>query len=151
MDNDRPVLNMVNVVTLKMAPVVDFYRLLGVEIPDTPAPWDQHHREAETPDGIGFDLDSASFASQWNQGWPEDRTGAVIGFRVEERATVDAVFSRLVAAGHVGQQPPYDTFWGARYAVVQDPAGNSVGIMSRVDPERRAQPPDPSGGTASGG
>jgi len=28
--------------------------------------------------------------------------------------------------------------WGARYAVVEDPDGNALGIMSPVDPDRRS-------------
>jgi hypothetical protein len=40
-----------------------------------------------------------------------------------------------------GRQPPYDTFWGARYAVLADPDGNDVGIMSPVDESRRFWPP----------
>ena len=50
----------------------------------------------------------------------------------------------LTAAGYAGRQPPYDTFWGARYAVVADPDGNDVGIMSALDPARRSWPPKPS-------
>jgi hypothetical protein len=33
---------------------------------------------------------------------------------------------------------PYDAFWGARYAIVEDAGGNAVGIMSPVDPARRS-------------
>jgi hypothetical protein len=33
-----------------------------------------------------------------------------------------------------------DGFWGARYAVIEDPDGNAVGIMSPVNPDRRSQP-----------
>jgi Glyoxalase/Bleomycin resistance protein/Dioxygenase superfamily len=47
--------------------------------------------------------------------------------------------SIITAAGYRGQQPPYDAFWGARYAVIEDPDGNAVGIMSPVDPDRRSQ------------
>lgn len=97
----------------------------------------------ESPDAVDLDLDSSQFAARWNQGWPEGRSGAVLGFRVGERATVDEIYRRLIEAGSVGQQPPYDAFWGARYAVVADPDGNSVGIMSRVDPDRRSRPPTP--------
>ncbi len=42
------------------------------------------------------------------------------------------------------QQDPYDAFWGARYAVVSDPDGNGVGIMSPPDPAMRTAPPEPS-------
>src|SRR6476469_9867215 len=45
------------------------------------------------------------------------------------------------AHGAVGQQPPWDAFWGARYAVVEDPDGNAVGIMSAIDPDRRGPAP----------
>ena len=40
------------------------------------------------------------------------------------------------------------TSWGARYAVVEDPDGNAVGIMSPSDPDRRsmARPPGQSTG-----
>ena len=43
--------------------------------------------------------------------------------------------------GYAGRQPPYDTFWGARYAVIEDPDGNHVGLMSPIDPARRRAPP----------
>jgi uncharacterized glyoxalase superfamily protein PhnB len=33
-------------------------------------------------------------------------------------------------------------FWGARYAIVEDPDGNHVGVMSPSDPDRRRAPPD---------
>ena len=35
---------------------------------------------------------------------------------------------------------PIDAFWGARYAVVNDPDGNHVGIMSPSDEEHRSVP-----------
>ena len=35
------------------------------------------------------------------------------------------------------QQEPYDAFWGARYAIVEDPDGNAVGLMSPIDPDRQ--------------
>ena len=50
----------------------------------------------------------------------------------------------LAAEGVPVQQEPYDAFWGARYAVVSDPDGNAVGIMSPVDAARRYEGPSPS-------
>jgi uncharacterized glyoxalase superfamily protein PhnB len=64
----------------------------------------------------------------------------VLGFKVDSRERVDEIYADLVAAGYRRQQPPYDAFWGARYAVIEDPDGNAVGIMSPVDPDRRSQP-----------
>ena len=54
---------------------------------------------------------------------------------------MDARYADLTAAGYRGQQPPWDAFWGARYAVVEDPDGNPVGLMSPIDPARRSAAP----------
>jgi uncharacterized glyoxalase superfamily protein PhnB len=141
--DDRPVLDQINLVVQNMSAAAEFYRLLGVPFDDPPPPWNEHHRTAASQDAIDFDLDSDVFAARWNSGWTPGRGGVVIGFRVARRETVDATYTRLTDAGYAGQQPPYDAFWGARYAIVSDPDGTSVGIMSAVDPQRRGPPPDP--------
>ena len=69
----------------------------------------------------------------------------VIGFKVETRQAVDDLVAAMAADGATVQQPPWDAFWGARYAVVTDPDGNAVGIMSPRDDAFRAPPPDPDG------
>ena len=48
----------------------------------------------------------------------------------------------LTAAGHRGLQAPYDAFWGARYAVVEDPDGIAVGLMSPKSAEHRSPAPE---------
>jgi uncharacterized glyoxalase superfamily protein PhnB len=136
-------LDQINLVVRDMDEMVDFYRQLGVEVAPTISPWDRHHRTLSSPDGLDFDLDSTEFATQWDQGWPQGATGAVIGFRLATREAVDETYARLVGAGAVGQQPPYDAFWGARYAVVADPEGNAVGLMSPTDSTRRTAAPSP--------
>jgi len=57
------------------------------------------------------------------------------------REAVDRTYHALTAAGGASQQPPYDAFWGARYAVVEDPDGNPVGLMSPIDDAYRSTPP----------
>jgi len=139
----RPVLDQVNVVVTDMPAAVDFYRRLGMEVQDTGPEWDGHHRAVDTG-GLDMDLDSAAFAAVWDRGWPRATAGVVLGFRVQTREQVDELYADLTGAGHAGQQEPYDAFWGARYAVVADPSGNAVGIMSPIDPARRSpqDPPD---------
>lgn len=136
-DDDRPVLKQINLVVRDMMAAVDFYSRLGVEVAATESQWELDHRNVQSPDGLDFDLDSSTFAATWNKGWPSGQAGAVVGFSVVRRDTVDAIYADLTGAGYVGQQPPYDAFWGARYAVVADPDGTSVGIMSAIDPSRR--------------
>ena len=141
--DDRPVFDQVNLVVRDMDAMLGFYRRLGVDIAPAQPPWDAHHRTVVTSGGVDLELDSASFAAQWDEGWPAGAPGSVLGFRVEARGAVDAIYADLTDDGAVGQQPPYDAFWGARYAVVTDPDGNAVGIMSAVDPLRRTEPPAP--------
>jgi uncharacterized glyoxalase superfamily protein PhnB len=47
----------------------------------------------------------------------------------------------MTSAGYLGLQPPFDAFWGARYAILEDPNGAAVGLMSPIDPEKRFWPP----------
>ena len=143
--NDRAVFDQINLVVGDMTAMAAFYERLGVDIATAPSPWDEHHRSANMVGGIDFDLDSTIFATRWNRGWPAGRTGPVLGFKLASRQAVDVTYADLTSAGYAGQQPPYDAFWGARYAVVVDPDGNSVGLMSPSDPSRRAPQPPPVG------
>jgi catechol 2,3-dioxygenase-like lactoylglutathione lyase family enzyme len=137
----------VNLIVTDMEASRAFYATLGLAFNNAHEPvWDRHHVTSQNPSGDGggadFDLDSASFAQQWNAGWPGG-SGSVLGFKVEGRERVDELVATLAAAGAPVQQEPYDAFWGARYAIVTDPDGNSVGIMSEADGAHRWTPPDP--------
>ena len=143
MGQRRAVFDQLHIVVRDMAAAVDFYGRLGVEIPDTQPEWQTHHRTAETAGDVEIDLDSSAFTTQWMAGWPPAQTGVVLDFRVADRGDVDVLYEELTAAGYAGLQPPYDAFWGARYAHVEDPSGNAVGLMSQVDPARRTPPPAP--------
>ena len=140
---DKPTFDRINIVVRDMPAMLEFYRVLGLDVADMEPDWEQHHRKATTGDGFDIDFDSQAFAQQWNRGWPAGASGAVIGFRVIERSSVDELFARLTSAGYEAQQEPYDAFWGARYAIVSDPDGNAVGIMSASDPSRRSRPTPP--------
>ena len=139
-----PVLNGLNLVVADMQASVDFYRCLGVEIPDE-AIWRTasggHHLDLTMPGGCGFDLDCEALAGAYNDGWTSDSPRVVIGFSVDERDEVDAIYARLTGAGYTGLQVPYDAFWGARYAIVEDPDGNHVGLMSPRDDSKGSAPP----------
>lgn len=135
-------LDQVNLVVRDMEAMAAFYRLLGLRIDTPPADWAPHHRNNSGEGGFDFDLDSQQFAVQWNNGWPGG-PGIVLGFHLDSREEVDRLFGELTSHGYKGQQSPYDAFWGSRYAVVADPDGNAVGLMSPPDPDRRSAPPSP--------
>jgi catechol 2,3-dioxygenase-like lactoylglutathione lyase family enzyme len=138
-------LDQVNLVVSDVEASRAFYARLGLDFGDERDPvWAAHHVSARLGDGapLDVDLDSSTFAAQWNQGWPGG-SGAVLGFKVDTRAEVDALVTALADEGVPVQQDPYDAFWGARYAVVSDPDGNAVGIMSPVDAASRGPAPSP--------
>jgi uncharacterized glyoxalase superfamily protein PhnB len=142
--SDSIYLDQVNLVVKDMEAMAGFYRRLGLDVTDgASSEWQPHHREARTA-GADVDLDSERFASSWNRGWPGG-SGVVLGFRLPTRDDVDRLYRELTAAGHVGQQEPYDAFWGARFAVVSDPENNAVALMSPSDPAFRSQPTPPDG------
>jgi len=151
MDRIRPTLNQLNIVSGNPAASIDFYRRLGLDIPDQRV-WrtatGAHHASAEdaaASEGVGLDIDSTTFAQVWNTGWRgrEDLAGrVVVGFRVASREEVDRLYGEMTAAGSRGLQAPYDAFWGARYAVVEDPDGVAVGLMSPISAEHRSPPPE---------
>ena len=135
----KPVLDHVNMVVSDVDAAVAFYRRFGVEFAANTPEWSGHHRSADLPGDVGVDLDSVVFARSWDEGWHGRRNGAgcVIIFRVETREEVDEIHAEVSGAGYKVQQAPYDAFWGARFAVFEDPDGNAVGVMSPPDPGLR--------------
>jgi uncharacterized glyoxalase superfamily protein PhnB len=144
---DQPVLNQLDLVVRDIEAALAFYRRVGLQIPDH-AVWrttsGAHHVDLHLPNGFTLHLDSVALARSFNSGWPQlagTGTKTIVGFALPSREAVDERYADLVAAGYAGRQAPYDTFWGARYAVVEDPDGNHVGFMSPLDPARRRPPP----------
>ena len=94
-----------------MAATVDFYRRLGIAIPDD---HDDAHVAVRLPGGLLLEFDGTAFVPQWDSGWDGSTgSGLVIGFAVASREAVDALYADICAAGYRGRQPPYDAFWGA--------------------------------------
>ena len=118
-----------------------FYRLLGLAVPDDGP---QPHVDIPQPDGpVAIDLDDAELAKSWSAAYRQPGGGptAIVSLGVATRDGVDELYARATAAGHPGVQPPFDAFWGARYAIVADPDGNHVGLMSPMTDEHSYWPP----------
>lgn len=141
MSDSPPDLHMVNLVVGDMPASLDFYRRLGVAVPGDDAAGD--HAQLRMPSGFSLELDTAESARLWHAGWRADPATArvVVGFALPTREAVDERYAELTTAGYTGRQPPFDAFWGGRYAIVADPDGNDVGLMSPIDEDRRTWPP----------
>jgi len=116
---------------------IGFYRTLGVAIPDD-ANWESHHVGIPIQ-GSALDLDSVALTKGYDDKW--NGTGVILIIRVPTREGVDETYKRVVDAGHAAHLEPIDAFWGARYAVVRDPDGNHIGIMSPQDQSLGGPPP----------
>lgn len=134
-----PTFGQLNLVVTDMDATLAFYRLLGLEIEaDSGVP----HAAVTLPSGMLVEFDTADFVTKWDSGWAGTTGGStVLGFWVRSREAVDETHARLVGAGYVDHQPPYDAFWGGRFAIVDDPDGNGIGLMSPQDSTRRFWPP----------
>ena len=138
------VFDQINLIVRDMDATLAFYRRLGVDIPDTAiwkTPSGIHHVSLKSSGEYDFAFDSHALAKDYNKGFAAERGRVLISFRLPSREAVDAAYANLTGHEHQGLQPPYDVFWGARFAIVEDPDGNPVGLMSPSDAEHRGSPP----------
>ena len=137
--HDGPEFTQCNIVVRDMAATLAFYRRLGLTI-DAEA--NAFHVAVRFANGMLLEFDSTTFARQWDSGRHDSTGGStVLGLEVATRERVDALYADLTQAGYLGRQQPYDAFWGARYAIVEDPDGNGIGLMSPIDVARKFWPP----------
>lgn len=131
-----------NLVCADAEATMAFYRLLGVDYTEDlvwrSATGVHHVTGVDTGGRAGIEIDSRALARHYGAG---DRT-TVLAFAVPTREAVDVLHQRLVDAGHPSRQEPFDAFWGARYAIVDDPDGRPVGLMSPQDRSLGTDPPD---------
>ena len=132
-------LDQINLVVQDMEAACAFYRRLGLSIDVAP---DGRHASSTQANGVRIEFDTTDFAPEWDSAWPGTTGGgAVLGFSLADRDEVDRVYEELAGAGGQPHQPPYDAFFGARYAIVEDPDGHPIGLMSPISPERKFWPP----------
>ena len=136
-----PVFAQLNIVVANLTASLEFYQRLGLNPNATP---DGAHAEASLPGGLSIEWDSAESAAVWDSGSRGPSGGGIVlGFSLPTRQAVDDLYAGLAEAGYHGRQVPYDAFWGGRYAIVDDPDGNGVGLMSPIEADRQYWPPAP--------
>ena len=125
-----PLLNAIGIVTSDMARSIRLYRLLGVELPETP---DEGHVDTLLLNGIRFMLDTEGEVRKFDPQWRRE-TGNQLGlaFECQDRAQVDGVYAHLIEVGFHEDKEPWDAFWGQRYAQVRDPDGVTVALYAAL-------------------
>jgi uncharacterized glyoxalase superfamily protein PhnB len=120
-----------------MDAAVAFYRLLGLSVPEPVG--GGVHTEIDLGHGVHLALSTVALTRSYDPGWraPSLPPASALQFQVPSRDAVDVLYAELTGAGHHGHLAPVDAFWGNRYAEVDDPDGNIVGIRSVTDPSTR--------------
>jgi catechol 2,3-dioxygenase-like lactoylglutathione lyase family enzyme len=121
--------DLVGFIVQDMATSLHFYRLLGLHIP--PEADQEPHVEFITPGGFRIAWDTVELIKGIHGEWTEP-TGHRMGlaFKCESPTAVDILYEQVTQAGYQGQKPPWDAFWGQRYAVVIDPDGNLIDLFA---------------------
>ena len=126
-----PELNAIGIVVSDMATSIRFYRLLGLDLPETP---EEGHVEASMPGGTRLMLDSEEVLRSFRPDWSRQTGNQVsLAFECSSPAEVDDVYARMTGGGFEGEKEPWDAFWGQRYAQLRDPDGVSVDLYAALE------------------
>lgn len=125
-----PKLNAVGLVTAEMGRSLQFYRLLGLEVPDTP---EEGHVSIPGPGGVTLMLDSEEEVRKFRPEWTRETGNQLsVAFQCESPVEIDDIYGRMTAAGFKGEKDPWDAFWGQRYAQLRDPDGVPVDLYATL-------------------
>jgi hypothetical protein len=118
-------LHMVGVIVADMGRAVEFYRRLGVAVPEG----SEQQEHVEVPmSGLTFFLSTKRANARWDPAASEASGGyrIILEFMLETRAALDAKYAELTGFGYEGHCAPYDVSSELRFAMVDDPDGNTV-------------------------
>ena len=125
-----PGLSALGIVVSDMARSIGFYRLLGLDVPETP---DEGHVDTFLPNGVRFMLDSEETIRSFRPDWARETGNQLaLAFECWSAAEVDELYERVTSAGFDGEKEPWDAFWGQRYAQLKDPDGVPVDLYATL-------------------
>jgi len=96
---------MLNVLVGDMSASLDFYRRLGVVVPDGAEDAAGGHLQLRMPGGFSLELDTAESVRIWHAAWRTDpaSVSVVIGFSLPTRNAVDERYEEL--SGRLPEAP----------------------------------------------
>lgn len=111
-----------------MKKALEFYRMLGLEIPESAD--EEKHVEVEH-NGLRLAVATRESAQVVYGSWEEPSGYRIeLAFQCASREAVDVLYRQLTEHGYIGHRGPLDGFWGERYAIVQDPDGNLISLAA---------------------
>lgn len=129
-----PHFDLIGLIVTDMGRTLEFYRRLGLPVPAGAE--HEPHVEITLDNGLRLAWDTVDTIRGFDPGYtpPSGGPRAALAFRCADPAEVDRWYADLTAAGHHGHLPPFDAFWGQRYAVVHDPDGTPVDLFAPLTP-----------------
>ena len=125
-----PSLNALGIVASDMARSLDFYRQLGLDVPDTP---EEGHVTISLSNGLRLMLDSEDEIRKFRPEWTRQSGNQLsLALECDNPAEVDSLYAQMISAGHHGDKEPWDAFWGQRYAQLRDPDGVPVDLYATL-------------------
>jgi catechol 2,3-dioxygenase-like lactoylglutathione lyase family enzyme len=124
-------LYMVGVIVEDMPRALEFYRRLGVAVPDGSE--EQEHVEVKMS-GLTFFLSTKRANARWDPA-PAPASGGyriILEFYLDSREALDAKYEELTGFGYPSHCAPYDVTPELRFAMVDDPDGNTI-LLSASD------------------
>jgi uncharacterized glyoxalase superfamily protein PhnB len=126
-----PELNAIGIAVSDMAASIHFYRLLGLDVPETP---EEGHVDAFLPNGVRFMLDSEEIIRSFLPDWSRQNGNQVsLAIECARPSEVDEIYARVTSAGFEGEKEPWDAYWGQHYALLGDPDGVRVNLYAPLE------------------
>ena len=128
-----PQLNAIGIAVADLRRSMQFYRLLGLDLPEDPEDPADGHVEATMANGTRLMFDTEEVIDSFLPEWRRANGNQVsLAFECSSPAEVDDVYARVVAAGFEGEKAPWDAVWGQRYALLGDPDGVRVNLYAAL-------------------
>jgi hypothetical protein len=118
-------LYMVGVIVEDMARAAEFYRLLGVDVPDDAE--EKEHVEVKMG-GLTFFLNTKAANARWDPAKTAPSGGyrIVLEFYLETPEGLDSKYEEMTGFGYPSHLAPYDVTPALRFAMIDDPDGNTI-------------------------
>ncbi|TCP25577.1 putative glyoxalase superfamily protein PhnB [Scopulibacillus darangshiensis] len=121
-------LDMVGIVVMDMKASLEFYRVLGFDIPEKMN--EEPHVEVNQ-DGVRLAFDKQEMAKEIYGGWEEPSGHRIeLAFLCESDEALNKLYEKIIGHGYTSHREPWDAFWGQRYAIVIDPDGNLISLFA---------------------
>lgn len=122
-------LYMVGVMVKDMGKAVEFYRRLGVDIPEG------SENQQFVPIKMGemtFFLNTHELNGRWDPAKTEAAGGyrIILEFYLKTRPEVDAKYAEMIGYGYESHVAPYETPFKNYFSMINDPDGNTILISA---------------------